>query len=108
MTKEKNENPFQLAAKIPKKMKVFLWGAAGTGKTTLALQFPSPVVIDLEGGTDLYGDRTEFSVLKTIDLAEIKGALAWLKAEQHSYETVIIDPITIFGSNARLTGRRFF
>jgi hypothetical protein len=48
--KNKDASPFQKAKSLDRRLKLFLWGDSGVGKTTLALQFPRPVVIDLEGG----------------------------------------------------------
>ena len=50
--------PFQPAASSDRRLKLLLWGDSGVGKTTLALQFPHPAVIDLEGGTEHYGDSS--------------------------------------------------
>ena len=43
---EPGRSPFQKARSLPKRLKLFLWGDSGVGKTTLALQFPSPVAKD--------------------------------------------------------------
>lgn len=40
--------------KINKPYKVVIYGPEGIGKTTLAAQFPDPLFIDTEGGTDRY------------------------------------------------------
>ena len=94
-TKER-ESPFQKALSFDKRLKLFLWGDSGVGKTTLALQFPKPVVIDLEGGTDLYGGSFEFDVLRAHTPDEVMDAVQWLLSRPHSYRTVIIDPITVY------------
>lgn len=39
------------SGKIQKPQKVLIYGTEGVGKTTLAAQFPSPLFIDIEGGT---------------------------------------------------------
>ena len=66
--KGKEESPFQQAKSVTKKLKLFLWGPPGGGKTTLSLQFNKPVVIDLEGGSDLYGDAFQFDVLRATSI----------------------------------------
>ena len=43
--------PFEASKTSNRRLKLFLWGDSGSGKTTLALKFPSPAVIDLEGGS---------------------------------------------------------
>lgn len=43
---------FQVSSgKIQKPQKVLIYGTEGVGKTTLAAQFPSPLFIDIEGGS---------------------------------------------------------
>lgn len=89
-------SPFTLAEKRDKKIKLFLWGSWGVGKTTAALQFPKPVLLDLDGGADLYGDKFKFHVLKSANLVEIKNAIAYLCNNKTEFETLVIDPITIY------------
>ena len=91
-----SESPFQKAKTIEKRLKLFLWGDSGVYKTTIALQFPKPVVIDMEGGTDLYGDSFDFAVLKATTADQVVDAVNWLLTEKHDYRTLIIDPITIY------------
>ena len=88
-------SPFRKAKSLPKRLKLFLWGDSGAGKTTLALQFPNPVVIDMEGGTELYGDAFNFDVFRTTNADEIIDAVEWLERNKHPYRTLILDPITI-------------
>ena len=91
-----DSSPFQKATSQQKRLKLFLWGDSGVGKTTLSLQFPSPAVIDLEGGTDLYGDSFKFDVLRVNTPDEIMAAVDWLLTSKHSYKTLVIDPVTIY------------
>ncbi len=88
--------PFQKASTLEKRLKLFLWGDSGVGKTTLALQFPKPVVIDMEGGTDLYGDAFDFEVLRATTADEVMEAVDWLLQNRHEHRTLVIDPITIY------------
>jgi len=90
------ESPFRKATSLSKRLKLFLWGEAGAGKTTLSLQFPRPAVIDLEGGADLYGDAFDFDVLRITTADEVAEAVDWLRTHTHSYRTLVIDPITIY------------
>ena len=87
---------FRKATTRPKRLKLFLWGDSGAGKTTLALQFPRPAVIDLEGGTDLYGDSFDFEVLQVTTADEVMAAINTLLTSRHEYQTLVIDPITIY------------
>ena len=47
-----------LRAKAPevkeKRLKLFVYGPAGVGKTVAALQFPNSYLIDTEKGSDFY------------------------------------------------------
>ncbi len=89
-------SPFQKARSLEKRLKLFLWGDSGVGKTTLSLQFPKPVVIDLEGGTDLYGESFDFDVLRASTADQVMEAVEWLLTHPHSYRTLVIDPITVY------------
>ena len=88
-------NPFKPAKSSSKHQKILLWGASGTGKTTISLQFPSPVMIDLEKGAELYGDKFDFDVINATTLDQIREAIAFLNSGKHEYKTLIIDPITV-------------
>ncbi len=93
---EKTAPPFVKARTQKKRLKLFVWGDSGVGKTTLALQFPAPVVIDMEGGTDLYGDRYDFDVLRAATADQVMEAVDWLLANRHDYRTVVIDPVSVY------------
>jgi len=93
---KKEGSPFQKAKSLDKRLKLFLWGDSGAGKTTLALQFPKPVVIDMEGGTELYGEAFDFDVLRATTADEVMEAVQWLLGNAHAYRTLIIDPITVY------------
>lgn len=80
-----------------KRLKLFLYGPAGVGKTTAALQFPNSYVIDMERGTDYYADsinKSESAVLQTVSAEDIKNEIRALLTEKHDYRTLIIDPVT--------------
>lgn len=94
--KGQDGSPFQKARSLEKRLKLFLWGDSGVGKTTLSLQFPKPVVIDLEGGADLYGESFDFDVLRASTADEVMEAVQWLLTHPHAYRTLVIDPITVY------------
>lgn len=91
-----NTCPFVPAAPTNRRQKLFIWGDSGDGKTTLALQHPRPAVLDLEGGTEHYGDRFAFDVLKATTADEVSAAVDWLLTHPHDYCTLVIDPITVY------------
>jgi len=90
------ETPFAKSRTRDKRLKALFWGDSGAGKTTLALQFPRPVLIDLEGGADLYGEKCEFDVLRATSADEVMAAVRWLGEHPHEYRTLIIDPVTVY------------
>lgn len=92
-------NPFTNSGPIQRKVKLMLFGAEKTGKTTAALTFPNPAVIDTERGTEMYHGREgvpDFARMTCKTLEEYNAAITYMKTEGHKqYETLIIDPITI-------------
>ena len=79
--------------------KVLLFGEAGVGKTTAALQFPQPYVIDAEQGTstDQYVDLIVGgggARFQTTDIDEVIEEVRSLRGEAHPYRTLVLDPIT--------------
>lgn len=82
-----------------KRMKALFFGEAGSGKTTCAIQFPRPYVIDTERGcvNDQYVDliaSNDGSVFASNQFDEIVEEVLNLLTEKHSYRTLVIDPIT--------------
>lgn len=82
---------------VNKRLKLFLFGVAGTGKTTNTIQFPNSYVVDAEKGTDNYTALIEASnsvVFQTTDIGEVIEEVKTLLTVKHEYRTLIIDPIT--------------
>lgn len=80
-----------------KRLKLFLYGPAGVGKTTAAIQFPNSYIIDMERGADHYGEsitRAGSVIFQTVNPDEVKEEIKALLTEKHNYRTLIIDPIT--------------
>ena len=82
--------------KNPSHLKVAIYGASGTGKTTFAATFPKPLLhIDIKEDTDrvLQGiDGVEtISIDNTDDYDELYW---WLKENPNKYKTVVIDTIS--------------
>jgi len=80
-----------------KRLKMFVYGSAGVGKTTAALKFPKSYIIDTEHGTDFYAKTINAAnsvVLHSLNPDEIKEELKALLTEKHPYKTLIIDPVT--------------
>ena len=62
---------FAKAKPTAQRLKFFVYGGTGTGKTITALHFPAPAVIDAEKGTEFYGDKFDFGVEATSDYDDI-------------------------------------
>lgn len=82
---------------VKKRLKLFMFSAAGAGKTTAATRFPRAYIIDAERGTENY-DKTiremQSVVLQTTDFHEAATEVKSLLVERHEYRTLVVDPIT--------------
>lgn len=82
---------------VEKRLKLFMYGPAGVGKTTAAIQFPNSYVIDCERGTENYDKLIAGSgsaVFQTTDIHEVVQEVKSLLTEKHDFRTLVIDPIT--------------
>lgn len=84
---------------IQKRLKALFYGNAGVGKTTAAIQFPRPYLIDTERGAenDQYTkilDKNGGAIFQTTDFEDLLKEIKNLLTEKHEYKTLIIDPLT--------------
>ena len=82
---------------VTKRLKLFMFGPAGVGKTTAAIQFPNSYIIDCEKGAENYDKLVTASgsvVFQTTDINEVVAEVKSLLTEKHDYRTLVIDPIT--------------
>jgi len=84
---------------VKKRLKALFYGPAGVGKTTAAIHFPKPYLIDTEKGAtnDQYVkilDKNGGAYFYTGDFDEILKEVKALLTEEHPYKTLIIDPLT--------------
>lgn len=82
---------------VYKRLKLFMYGPAGVGKTTAAIQFPNSYIIDCERGVENYDKLVNASgsvVFQTTDINEVVAEVKSLLTERHEYRTLVIDPIT--------------
>ncbi len=101
---------------VEKRLKCLFYGIAGAGKTTAAISFPAPYVIDTEKGAEnsQYLElikKNGGAIYQCSDFADIITEVKSLLSEEHGYKTLIIDPLTTVyndlvdqaGSNSKLT-----
>jgi hypothetical protein len=76
--------------------RIFIYGAEGTGKSTLAANSENPIFIDADGGSSeldvaryQFRDDDEGHVPRT--LAEIGSAIGDLTTADHGYRTLVLD-----------------
>lgn len=80
-------------ARTSHKVKALIYGASGTGKTSFGGTCPKPIFASAEGGLLSIADKNpDYVDIKTErDLTDL---LAFLRAGDHPYETVVIDSIS--------------
>lgn len=80
-----------------KRLKMLVYGPAGIGKTTAAIQFPNAYIFDTEKGASWYSDtigKAGSVVLDTASVDTIREELQELLTTKHTFRTVVIDPVT--------------
>lgn len=82
-----------------KRLKALFYGTEGSGKTTAAISFPKPYIIDTEKGSvnDQYVRKINERggvVFHTNNFYELRNEVISLLSEKHDYKTLVIDPLT--------------
>jgi GTPase SAR1 family protein len=89
---------FEPASVNNRRAKLLIWGGEGVGKTTIALQFPNPLVIELDAdGSTPYAAKYPFAEPnpKVRSMLDMLNVINMLATTEHNYKTLVIDPITI-------------
>ena len=71
--------------------RVLIYGPPGQGKTSLAAEFPKPVIIDVEQGVPVGVEIATFGEVETYD--QVLQALISLYNGEHDLKTLIIDSL---------------
>lgn len=74
--------------------RTLIYGPQGLGKTTLASEYPNGVFIQIEDGTPANLELNSFGVLTSYN--EVMEAIGALYAEDHGYQTVVLDTLDKF------------
>ena len=75
------------------KLNVLLYGAPGSGKTTVAGSFPKPLYLNIEAGVNtLVGQDIDFVDIQSWE--DVKDVYNQLISGELKYESVIIDSVT--------------
>ena len=85
---------------VSKRLKLLLFGQAGVGKTTAAIQMPRVYLVDTERGAenDQYVKALAASggvYWHTADPDDLIAEVRSLISDTHPYQTLVIDPLTI-------------
>ena len=84
------KKPSELA--IPSTVKMMIYGQAGTGKSTLALSAPKPLLLDFDNGVK----RINMSNLEGVDIVQItswQDVQQVLQEDLSAYQTIVIDTV---------------
>jgi len=78
------------SGKLPMPPRIMIYGTEGIGKSTLAAQAPKPIFIQTEDGlSEIACDK--FPLAATFE--DVLAALAELHANEHPYQTVVVDSL---------------
>jgi len=94
-----------------KRLKMFVFGPAAIGKTTMLSQFPDNYIFDLEHGTDFYStsiNKNNSVVFHTNNPDDIIAETKELLTTKHTYKTVSYDPVTQFYNASQEKWTRMF
>lgn len=89
------------ASESPTKMgmNAVLFGPPGVGKTTLCAQAQDSefgrnvIFIDVEGGTRSISDRSDITVFRPSEFADLREIFDYLADGDHTFQTIVIDTL---------------
>lgn len=91
------ENRIMAVKDLETYLSVVLYGRAGTGKTTLACDFPGPVLLlDInDKGTDSVNEKINLDVLQCEEWVDIEQTYWYLKKNPKKFKTVVLDTVSM-------------
>lgn len=95
MSNEPNVKPRPITSNMPA-LRLAVYGEGGVGKTSLALSFPKPLVIDTDGGLEGGAvEGVEGWQWEPEKWRDLNSLYFWLKAkiDEEGYQTLVIDSI---------------
>lgn len=75
---------------VQTKIKMLIYGQPSTGKTTLALSAPKPLLLDFDGGASRLNEAHR---VDTVQLKNWEECMAVMKEDLSPYETIVVDTI---------------
>jgi hypothetical protein len=94
MPPQLRQEPHQLSLE-KEKLRLVAYGEPGAGKTTLALTFPRPFIIDTDAGL-ISGaiQGFEATVYEPTGWRDLEALYFWAKERRDKFDTIVIDSIT--------------
>lgn len=88
--------PTKPVADVEKATSFALYGRSNTGKTTLAADFPKPLLLlDVQdNGVDSVRDVKDIDVMQVSEWEDVETVFYWLRTNPKKYKTVVIDTVT--------------
>lgn len=77
---------------IPSTIRMMIYGAAGAGKTTLALSAPKPLLLDFDGGVKRV-NKSHLTDIDTVQVTDWKDIQALMDEDLSSYKTIVVDTV---------------
>ncbi len=71
--------------------RILVYGSEGSGKTSLAAKFPSPIFLQIEDGCPSGISIATFSILDSY--TQVREALTALATEAHQFKTIVVDSL---------------
>ncbi len=71
--------------------RILIYGPPGLGKTSLATEFPDPIILDIEQGVPMGVEIPTFGAVESFD--QVMDAMKALYTGEHKFRTLIIDTL---------------